>query len=439
ISLLSELPFARKCSWEIIIPGNADYNNIDEFYFWELSKRIIGSFHILRLDNRMKKIIYLLLIVSVIGLTASVGLQVVPSILPGSNIIVSFPMLWGMPFAGYQLFLYLLLILSVPLSIHAGGIYRAWLAVIALPVAVAAIIVDGAVSGVMIFSHTFSSLIFIPVIIDGVLVLLSLRYYQLIKVNGEGCVTIVKSFFVSDGSPHHKASRTLIITFIVLLFYSSCMSSFLFQQKYSEYILKRQQIETAVASFYAAPVEKLDLYPTPLVMGNPNAKVTVIVFDDFLCKYCSEFYKTQQYLLSKYIGNIRFLYYHYPLDTSCNKYVKSNIHPNACMAAKAMIAAAQKGVFDRYLYLVFDQYQKTGDVTRDQALSLASTLVDKKEFNDIMNRKDTLDMIVRDIETAHKIGVTGTPTLFINGRRKVGVISIEAIDRIIAKEMKSAK
>ena len=84
-------------------------------------------------------------------------------------------------------------------------------------------------------------------------------------------------------------------------------------------------------------------------------------------------------------------------------------------AAKAALAAGKQGKFWEYHDKVYENYNK-----------LSNELLDKfaEELNLDMNRfhKDQADpaitaLIDRDLREGSRIGVRGTPTVFINGKR----------------------
>ena len=84
------------------------------------------------------------------------------------------------------------------------------------------------------------------------------------------------------------------------------------------------------------------------VMGSDAGEVTVVEFSDFLCPYCAKASKYLKLAESSSHDYARFIFRHYPLDTSCNRGVSSNIHPGACLLAAGSVCADEQNRFWEY-------------------------------------------------------------------------------------------
>ena len=109
---------------------------------------------------------------------------------------------------------------------------------------------------------------------------------------------------------------------------------------------------------------------------------------------------------------------HYPLCSLCNEQVKDTIHPNACRAAYAAEAARLQGgrrAFERMHELLFANRKRLGDkVYRDLAVQVG---LDPVLFLRRMEDPVVRQAVHEDIELARQLGVDGTPTMFLDGRR----------------------
>lgn len=107
-------------------------------------------------------------------------------------------------------------------------------------------------------------------------------------------------------------------------------------------------------------------------------------------------------------------------------------HKLAQPAAKAALAAGKQGKFWEYHDKVFKNYNKLSDGLLEQ---FAQELdLDMDRFRKERNSPEITSLINRDIREGNRIGVRGTPTIFINGRR-LGQRSIEAFSAAIEGEL----
>jgi protein-disulfide isomerase len=153
--------------------------------------------------------------------------------------------------------------------------------------------------------------------------------------------------------------------------------------------------------------------------GADDAAVTVVEFSDFLCPFCA---KAAKYLKLAESGNhdtARFVFRHYPLDKSCNRNLRSNVHPGACLLAEGSVCAAEQNKFWEYHDIAFET---KGKITRSVVMDVASNIgLDSSAFESCLNSGRGLKVVSEDINAAAKAGVNSTPTLFVNGRKLRGV------------------
>ena len=155
------------------------------------------------------------------------------------------------------------------------------------------------------------------------------------------------------------------------------------------------------------------------VTGSKDAKLTIVEFSDFLCPYCA---KAAKYLKLAGAGNYdkaRFVFRHYPLDKSCNRRLSSNVHPGACLLAEGAVCAQEQDKFWDYHDIAFET---KSPISRSVLSNIAAGIgLDINSFDSCLNSGRGLKVVNEDINAAFNAGVTGTPTIFINGRRLRGV------------------
>jgi protein-disulfide isomerase len=164
--------------------------------------------------------------------------------------------------------------------------------------------------------------------------------------------------------------------------------------------------------------------------GNKDALVTIVLFSDFQCPFCTKVEPTLEELLKTYGDKLRVLWKNNPLS----------FHPRAEPAAElAMEARAQKG--DKGFWeahdLLFKNQQKLAD---EDLLGYAKELgLDVNKVKEAISSKKYAASITADQELADDLQAGGTPHMFINGRRLAGAQPVEKFKAIIDEEIKKAE
>jgi len=155
------------------------------------------------------------------------------------------------------------------------------------------------------------------------------------------------------------------------------------------------------------------------VMGSDDGPVTVVGFSDFLCPFCAKAAKYLKLAESSNHDTARFVFRHYPLDTSCNRNLRSDVHPGACLLAEGSVCADEQNRFWEYHDIAFET---KGNISQPVVMDIASNIgLDLNAFKSCLNSGRGLRVVEEDIKAATQAGVNSTPTLFINGRGLRGV------------------
>ena len=193
--------------------------------------------------------------------------------------------------------------------------------------------------------------------------------------------------------------------------------------------LKEQALQKARSDFAArlrsaARVQVFIDPPTPPVYqvavddqpirGNATATVTVVEFTDFECSSCAKQHPILERLITEYGTRVKFVVRDFPLLQ----------HENASKAAEAAEAAREQGKYWEYSALLFRNQKALGV---DNLKQYASTLgLDRVRFDAALDSGKFADKILRDRLDGQRIGVSGAPTIFVNGRR-VSDLSYEGL------------
>lgn len=165
-------------------------------------------------------------------------------------------------------------------------------------------------------------------------------------------------------------------------------------------------------------------------IGPADAPVTIIEFSDFQCPYCDKFYSdTEQALLDKYAGKVRFVYKQFPLNS---------IHPQAQKASEASLCAADQNKFWEYHHQLFDtQSTWSGKANaNDQFKAFAADLnLDTNRFNNCLDSDVKAAEVEADLTQGSEFGVSGTPGFFINGINLGGAYPLATFEQIIDEQL----
>lgn len=159
--------------------------------------------------------------------------------------------------------------------------------------------------------------------------------------------------------------------------------------------------------------------------GPAGAKITLVEFSDFQCPYCSKAAFALDELARKYPGDVRLVYKHYPI---------AMIHNNAIISARASVAANNQGKF----WPLHDRmFSNSNKLSRENILAWAKEFnMDMTRFVKDLDSKETTTVVERDIKEADDIGVLGTPTVFLNGKRYNGELTVADFGKVIESELK---
>jgi protein-disulfide isomerase len=163
------------------------------------------------------------------------------------------------------------------------------------------------------------------------------------------------------------------------------------------------------------------------IRGTADAPVTVVEFSDFHCPFCKRVQPTLTQVLEKYPGKVRLLFRHLPLDA---------LHPQARSAAEASWCAQDQGKFWEYHDLLF---ANAPQAARDDLKHYAEEIdLDVSKFESCLSQNAHRDSVQRDIDEVNKLGVSGTPAFFINGRPLSGAQPLERFIQVIDEELTRA-
>jgi protein-disulfide isomerase len=161
--------------------------------------------------------------------------------------------------------------------------------------------------------------------------------------------------------------------------------------------------------------------------GAASAPITIIEFSDFQCPFCRAAEGSLKQVQQKYGDQIKLVYMDFPLG----------FHPHAMDAARAARCAADQDKFWPFHDAIFlDQKKLDPDNLKQTAAKIG---LDSNKFNSCFSTAKHDAGIRKDMAEGDSLGVTGTPTFFINGRELVGAQPPAKFNEVIDEELARAK
>lgn len=188
------------------------------------------------------------------------------------------------------------------------------------------------------------------------------------------------------------------------------------------YLINSDKTYTALDISFA---QNIDTAGSPF-LGKENAPISLVVFSDFQCPYCGKVQPLLEEMLEKNPDSLKIVFKHLPLK----------MHKQAGPAALASIAAHEQGKF----WQMHDALFAIGKGMNKESIEKAALDVglDMKKFNKDWNSPAGKKRLGQDMNSAAKAGVSGTPTLFINGRQVTGR-GTDVLQKMIRQELADIK
>lgn len=145
-----------------------------------------------------------------------------------------------------------------------------------------------------------------------------------------------------------------------------------------------------------------DGYPSK---GGSKPKVTIVEFADYTCPHCKTAAGYLKQIASEFGDQVKMVFIDFPL----------NLATPSVIVAQGAFCANKQNKFWEYHYEAFDA-QET--LNKDTPLQLAKKLkLDEKQFESCMNDTASKDKILSARKQGEALGITGTPAIYINGKK----------------------
>lgn len=150
---------------------------------------------------------------------------------------------------------------------------------------------------------------------------------------------------------------------------------------------------------------------THILQDAGNRAPVLVEFLDFECEACGAFHPYIEELKREFKGEVTFAFRYFPLPG----------HSNSINAALAVEAAAQQGKLNEMFSLVFETQSLWGESSESKAATFRSYAekigLDLNLYDSSIANPETLRRITDDYNDGVALGISGTPTFFLNNQR----------------------
>jgi len=149
--------------------------------------------------------------------------------------------------------------------------------------------------------------------------------------------------------------------------------------------------------------------------GKLSAPVKLIVYSDFDCPFCRQYYDTLKKARSEFGNKVVIVWRHFPLDS----------HPNGLTAAAAFDCARAQTRAEEMMVKLFDNQAENNNNVEEILNDAVALGLKRDRFRDCLTGEKLTEKILSQKAEAKTFGVIGTPTSFLNGRPLAGAYQFE--------------
>jgi predicted DsbA family dithiol-disulfide isomerase len=189
--------------------------------------------------------------------------------------------------------------------------------------------------------------------------------------------------------------------------------------------LQSLRSKASIRIFLRPPSVEVALGGAP-TRGSRQAPVMIVEFADYECPFCQQMHPLLQRLQDELGGRVAFTFKDFPLS----------MHPHAEKAAEAARCAGEQGKFWDYNDLLF---RNPGNLEMTQLREDARALnLDATRFDKCLDTNEQASRVGADVSQGQLLGVSATPSFFINGHFLSGAVGYDALRAIVEQELQAS-
>ncbi|HTY84275.1 MAG TPA: thioredoxin domain-containing protein [Silvibacterium sp.] len=185
--------------------------------------------------------------------------------------------------------------------------------------------------------------------------------------------------------------------------------------------VKALRAETNIFIALAPPSATVDAENGPR-LGSNTAAVTLVEFADYECPYCQKVAPALQKLKADFGDKVAFTYKDFPLP----------MHTRAEKAAEAARCASKQNKYWEFHDELFHSKELDVDQLKAQARALK---LDSIQFDKCLDSGEEASAVERDRKEGERLGITGTPSFFVNGHYVSGALDYAALKKVVEQQL----
>lgn len=191
--------------------------------------------------------------------------------------------------------------------------------------------------------------------------------------------------------------------------------------KYRTAYVQSLRAKANIRIMLAPPDAEVSLKDSP-ILGAADAPVVLVEFADFECPYCQKVYADVKKLQATFPGQLAISFKDFPLP----------MHPHAQKAAEAARCAGNQFHYWEYHDLLFSTKQLDVSQLKEHAKALK---LDQARFDQCLDSGAEAAAVERDKDQAQALGLTGTPSFFVNGHFFSGSVDYYTLKEMVDQEL----
>lgn len=249
----------------------------------------------------------------------------------------------------------------------------------------------------------------------------------------QGAATLARlPVIIASSSDAFPRARRISLALIVLLLVAFVL--FLLPPLVARAIASRSPQQQTISEVLAMAVNDWKSQPLvdiPVVTegafrdfskGSSFAPFRLVEFSDYECPACRIFHAGLSEILRDFGDRIHFVHKNYPLDSAYNPVMDVPMHPNACFLANAARCAGEQDKFWEMNEAIFtlpeiDEDSASAEVIAAAYAAASNLNLDVDALKACIESGRQLEKVRQDIVEGERLGLSGTPSLWLNGRK----------------------
>ncbi len=186
--------------------------------------------------------------------------------------------------------------------------------------------------------------------------------------------------------------------------------------------LENLRLKANILVQLAPPVAAVDASNAAVVEGRADAPVQLVEFADYQCPYCQKVNPDLNKLLKEFDGKVSVVYKDFPLP----------MHAYAEKAAEAARCAGDQGKYWEYHNQLFSDKKFQTDDLKQEAKTLK---LDSGKFDQCLDSGQQSAKVALDRDEASKLGLSGTPSFFLNGHFFSGAVDYTLLHQMVEQQL----